>query len=333
MAVTDGCRKLIACNDVGIDIKTFSRWRADTEDKRRGPKTTPANKLSDEEKQEIVRVSTIEKYMDLPPCQIVPALADQGRYLASESSFYRVLKEHKLLEHRGKSKRPSSTPPKALTATAPNQIYSWDITYLKGPIAGQFYYLYMFMDIFSRKIVGHEVHENECNVKASGLIEKICNAEGIESQQVTLHSDNGGAMKGATMLATLQKLGIVPSFSRPRVSDDNPFSESLFKTVKYCPQYPNRAFESLDKASDWVNEFVDWYNNHHLHSGIKFVTPSDRHAGLDQEILKRRKIVYETAKLKNPNRWSAKTRNWDHIKRVNLNHLQSKKEVDIKKAS
>lgn len=314
-------------------MKTFKRWEIDIEDKRKGPATVPANKLSNEEKEEIVRISTTEEFMDLPPCQIVPKLADKGNYIASESSFYRVLKENKLLEHRGKSKKPSHHRPAPLTATGPNQIYSWDITYLRGPIAGQFYYLYMFMDIFSRKVVGYEVHENECSIKSSKLIEKICEMEAVEEKQLTLHSDNGGAMKGATMLATLQKLGIVPSFSRPRVSDDNPFSESLFKTVKYCQHYPSRPFESLDKATTWVDEFVEWYNYDHLHSGIKFVTPSDRHAGRDKKILARRKIVYETAKIKNPNRWSGSTRDWDSIEKVNLNHLQKQKELDRKKAS
>lgn len=318
---------------MGINEKTLKRWESDVEDKRKGPNTAPANKLADEEKEEIVRISTTEEFMDLPPCQIVPALADKGKYIASESSFYRVLKENKLLEHRGKSKKPSHSRPAPLMATGPNQIYSWDITYLRGPIAGQFYYLYMFMDIFSRKIVGYEVHDNECNIKASNLIEEICDSESIKEKEVTLHSDNGGAMKGATMLATLQKLGIVPSFSRPRVSDDNPFSESLFKTVKYCPQYPNRPFESINEANDWVGEFVDWYNNRHLHSGIKFVTPADRHAGKDKEVLAKRKIVYETAKLKNPKRWSGETRDWNFIESVDLNHLQKGKELDRKKAS
>jgi transposase InsO family protein len=332
-AVRDGCRQAIACDDIGVDVKTFSRWKVDVEDKRRGPNTVPANKFSDEEKDEIVKVSTTQEFMDLPPCQIVPALADKGRFIGSETTFYRVLKERKLLEHRGKSKRPESKRPAPLVATGPNQIFSWDITYLKGPVAGNFFYLYMFMDIFSRKVVGYEVHENECMIKSSNLIEKICKEEKVEKNQVTLHSDNGGAMKGATMLATLQRLGIIPSFSRPRVSDDNPFSESLFKTVKYCPSYPDRPFESLEKASKWVDEFVDWYNNRHLHSGIKFVTPADRHVGKDKEILERRKIVYQTAKIKNPNRWSKGIRNWNRIEKVNLNYLQNEKEVDIKKAS
>ena len=233
--------------------------------------------------------------MDLPPSQIVPSLADQGKYLASESTFYRILKEEGMLTHRGKSKPRSQQKPMALSATGPNQIYSWDITYLKSSITGKFYYLYLFMDIWSRKIVGQEVHENEDMNKSAILVDKICKVEHIKQDQLILHSDNGGPMKGATMLATLQRLGIVPSFSRPRVSDDNPFSESLFKTLKYCPKYPSKPFDSLEAAQAWVDDFTKWYNEKHLHSGIKFVTPSSRHNGEDIVILNRRKIVKQSA--------------------------------------
>jgi transposase InsO family protein len=332
-SVKNGCRHAIACNDMGIDVKTFKRWENDTEDKRSGPVTTPANKLTQEEVDQVLKVCTKKEYMNLPPSQIVPSLADKGIYLASESSFYKILNQHNLLEHRGKSSPKSSHRPDALVATAPNQIWSWDITYLRSEIKGNFYYLYMFMDIFSRKIVGFNVHEAESMEYSSKLLDEICFKERIIKDQLILHSDNGGAMKGATMLATLQKLGITPSFSRPRVSDDNPFSESLFKTLKYCPKYPSKPFSSIENAIEWVSEFVDWYNNHHLHSGIKFVTPSSRHDGTDEEILKNRKEVYLSAKMKNPNRWSRGTRNWEKIKEVSLNHLQKEKELDIKKAS
>jgi putative transposase len=332
-ATTAGARHDIACKDMGIDVKTFKRWKKDTEDKRRGALTAPGNKLSEEEVVEVVRVSTCKEYMDLPPCQIVPLLADKGIYIASESSFYKILKEYNMLAHRGKSKRKTHDRPAPLVATSPNQIFSWDITYLKSSIAGQFYYLYMFMDIFSRKIVGYRVHECESMEYSSILVEEICLREGILKEQLVLHSDNGGAMKGATMLATLQRLGVVPSFSRPRVSDDNPYSESLFKTLKYCPEYPSRPFASLENANDWVKEFVFWYNNVHLHSGIKYVTPASRHEGKDGEILERRKEVYQKAKMNNPKRWSRGIRNWDRVEKVFLNHLQENNEVDISRAS
>ncbi len=316
-----------------IDVKTFKRWEKDIEDKRQGPKTTPANKLSDEEINEVIKISTSKEYVDLPPCQIVPLLADKGIYIASESSFYKILREKKLLEHRGKSKKPCMNKPAPLVAKSPNEIYSWDITYLKSSVSGRFYYLYMFMDIYSRKIVGFDVHENESMEHSAKLIERICVQENVLKDQLILHSDNGGAMKGATMLATLQKLGVVPSFSRPRVSDDNPYSESLFKTLKYCPEYPSRPFASLAEANEWVEKFVYWYNNIHLHSGIKFVTPVSRHEGKDKMILENRKRVYEEAKNKNPNRWSGDTRNWNRIEKVFLNYLQEEKNNAITLAS
>jgi len=189
------------------------------------------------------------------------------------------------------------------------------------------------MDIFSRKIVGFDIHESESMEFSSRLIDKICKKEKIKKDQLVLHSDNGGAMKGATMLATLQRLGVVPSFSRPKVSDDNPYSESLFKTLKCCPKYPNKPFSSLENAYKWVMEFVLWYNYKHLHSGIKFVTPASRHEMRDQIILENRKKVYEEAKNKNPNRWTGKTRNWSMVEKVYLNYLQEERINDIKLAS
>lgn len=326
-ATINGCRFKSACQDLEVNFKTINRWRISCKDVRMGPITRPANKLTEAERDLIISVATSAPYQDLSPWQIVARLADEGNYIGSESSFYNVLKERKLLAHRGKSKKAVYNKPEALVAKCANQIWSWDITYLRGSIRGSFYYLYMFMDIFSRKIVGWEVHENESMDKSSALVAKICMEENINPQQLVLHADNGGSMKGATMLATLQKLGVVPSFSRPQVSDDNPFSESLFKTLKYCPQYPSAEFSSLSEARAWVASFVQWYNNEHLHSGIKFVTPVQKHLGLDVEILNKRKLLYEKAKQKNPNRWTGKTRNWDAVTEVYLNPLQNKKET------
>ena len=150
-------------------------------------------------------------------------------------------------------------------------------------------------------------------------------AEKINGREVILHSDNGSPMKGATMLAMLQKLGVVPSFSRPSVSNDNPFSESMFKTLKYCPKFPSDPFDTLQSARNWVNSFVNWYNNEHCHSNIKFVTPSARHQNLDAAILENRKKVYEQAKARNPSRWSKNIRNWDRVEEVHLNPGKGKK--------
>jgi transposase InsO family protein len=279
----------------------------------------PENALSEAERALIVAVVSSKRFRDLSPSQIVPILADTGIYLASESTIYRILREEKLLEHRGKSSVARHHRPKEYAATGPNQLWSWDITYLRSSVRGRFYYLYLVVDVWSRKIVGCAVHEVEDAALASTLIRHAAFREGIEPEQLVLHSDNGGPMKGATMLATLQWLGIVPSFSRPRVSDDNPYSEALFRTVKYRPGYPKKPFENIEAARAWVDRFVVWYNNEHRHSGIRFITPSQRHSGSENEILERRKEVYRQAREKNQARWSRKTRNWEAIDVVVLN--------------
>jgi transposase InsO family protein len=209
--------------------------------------------------------------------------------------------------------------PKALTATAPNQLVSWDITYLATTIKGQFFYLYLFLDLFSRKIVGWQVYDRESSELAAALVQDLCQREGIPRDQLVLHSDNGGPMKGATLLATLQKLGITPSRSRPAVSNDNPYSEALFKTLKYDARYPSQPFATLTAAREWVTGFVHWYNHEHRHSSIQFVTPAQRHNGEDRAILKRRQAVYAAAKAKKPERWSRNIRNWDWPAEVCLN--------------
>lgn len=212
-----------------------------------------------------------------------------------------MLREADQLRHRGKAQAPRHVAkPKGCLASGPSQVWSWDITYLATPVAGLFYRLYLVMDIYSRKIVGWEIHERETAEQAALLIKKACWAEGVAAHGLVLHSDNGAPMKGDTMLATLQRLGIMPSFSRPSVSNDNPYSESLFGTLKYTPSYPSQAFASLDAARGWVNDFVRWYNHEHRHSGIRFVTPVQRHLGLDKAILAARKGVYEAAKQKQP---------------------------------
>lgn len=328
--MTSGARLFKACEVVEISIRTYQRWKDNPAgDKRRGPTTEPANKLSKEERDKVISIVTSEKYRDLPPSQIVPSLADNGEYLASESTFYRILKEEKMLSHRGRTKPATHKKPEPLLATGPNQVWSWDITYLQSIVRGVFFYAYVIIDIYSRKIVAADVFKAESSEYASRLVKKGCLMAGVTRKELTLHSDNGSPMKGATLLATLQKLGIMPSFSRPSVSDDNPYSEALFRTLKYCPEFPSKPFQDLESARIWLKAFVDWYNNVHLHSGIKFVTPSDKHLGKDLEILENRKDVYEKAKEKNPTRWSKETRNWNPILEVCLNPLKIVGEDDI----
>lgn len=321
-----GAKQVDACQAVGVGERTLQRWQCPETfaDGRHGPTAVPANKLSPVERELILRTAESVEFQDKSPRQIVPLLADRGEYVGSESSFYRVMKIAKLLMHRGRSKSKNSYRPKALTATKPNQIFTWDITYLLSNVRGIYFYLYLFLDIFSRKIVGFRVHDREAMELSAPLLVEICEREKVVDGQLTVHADNGGSMKGATMLATMEKLGVEKSFSRPSVSDDNPFSESLFKTLKFCPIYPTKPFESVEAAQAWVVTFVYWYNEIHLHSAIGFVTPSSRHDGRDIEILKKRELVYAQAQMKNPNRWSNKTRNWERVTAVNLNHLKEK---------
>ena len=325
-AVAAGARQAKACEILGLDVRTVQRWRKKDigEDGRAGPKTSPGNKLSVREEREILRVVNNEAYRDLSPKQIVPALADEGRYLASESTIYRLLRREGQMTHRGPARAPVHRHrPTAYVATGPNQVWSWDITYLKAPIRGTFYYLYLVVDVWSRKIVGAAVHEAESVEHASQLIDAACAAERIERDGLVLHADNGGPMKGATMLATLEKLGIVASFSRPQVSNDNPYSEALFRTVKYRPEFPRGGFASIEAARRWVNVFIAWYSTEHLHSAIAYVTPTQRHTGQDKKVLRRREELYAKARAARPERWTGATRNWTPPAEVELNPTPS----------
>lgn len=225
-------------------------------------------------------VCNSQEFASLPPSQIVPRLADQGRYLASESSFYRILRAADQQHRRGRSQPPRHVPvPTSHTATGPNQVWSWDITYLPSLVRGQYYYLYLIEDIYSRKGVGWEVHEQECGERAAALLQRSIIREQCWKQPLVLHSDNGAPMKSVTLLTKMHDLGVTPSRGRPRVSNDNPYSESLFRTLKYCPQWPSDGFASLEAAREWVRDFMAWYNEEHRHSRIRFVTPNERHRG------------------------------------------------------
>jgi transposase InsO family protein len=334
-ASAGGARQSKACEIVGITSRTLQRWREggtvkDDGRKEASAQRTPVNKLSEQTRQEILDTANAPQFAHLPPSQIVPVLADQGRYIASESSFYRVLRETDQLAHRGRTKPLTQQRPKPLQASGPNQLWSWDITYLPTTVKGVFFYLYLIIDIYSRKIVGWEVYESESMDHASELFSRTYLREGIAGDDLVLHSDNGSPMKGATMLATLQRLGVMPSFSRPSVSDDNPYSEALFKTLKYHTGFPDKPFEGLDSTRQWVHGFEQWYNEAHRHSALKFVTPGQRHRREDRAVLERREALYEEAKARHPERWSGSTRDWTPDEIVFLNPAKSeKKEVKI----
>ncbi len=333
-AVAAGARQARACEAVDLSARTLQRWQRDRHqgDARPQRLQTPRNRFGELERQHILAVINNEEYGHLPPSQIVPRLADKGVYLASESTMYRLLRTAGQLAHRtpDRARKPVARP-RPLIATAPRQLFSWDITYMTAAVRGQYHYLYLFLDLFSRRIVGWQVYDTEDSERAGELMRDICRREGIAPGQVVLHSDNGGPMKGATMLATLRELGVAPSFSRPAVSDDNPYSESLFRTLKYRPQYPRKPFASLSVARAWVEQFVAWYNTEHRHSAIGFVTPEQRHRGQDEALLAQRHALYQAARARHPQRWTGKTRKWSRVDEVHLNPERGGTAVDKQK--
>lgn len=329
-----GARKHKACELLGLTIRTLERWEKvnGVDDKRKLTQHIPANKLTQEQRDMVLQTANSADYQNLPPCKIVPLLADKGCYMASESTFYRILRSENQLTHRQLSRCAKHHRPKTYVADGANQVWSWDISYLPTQVFGLYFYLYMIVDIYSRKIVGFSVHNQESSDHAASLITQACLDEHVARDHLVLHADNGGPMKAATMLATLEKLGVIPSFSRPSVSDDNPYSEALFRTLKYHPTFPLFSkFATITDARVWCEKFVEWYNNQHLHSALKFVTPQQRHSGADNAIRAQRHVVYQMAKKQYPERWSGNTRNWELPETVTLNpNRKNKMDVDVK---
>lgn len=331
-ALQDGARLRAACQVIGVSARTIQRWkrRPNGDDRRCGPHHRPSHALTVHEEAQVLAVMTSAAYSHLSPKQLVPRLADEGRYLASESTMYR-------LKHRiglGARRRPllRTGVTRATTvhrAVRPNQVWSWDITYLPTVIRGRFLRLYLVMDVWSRRIMGWEVHDDERADRAAALIQRICADSGVDPRGLVLHSDNGQAMRGNTMIATLQWLGIVPSFSRPHVCNDNPYSEALFRTLKNTPAYPQLPFASRDAACQWVARFVTWYNAEHRHSAIRYVTPDQRHRGRDIAILAARQRLYEHARQRAPQRWSREIRNWNPVTLVVLNPEATKEGLSV----
>lgn len=260
----------------------------------------PPNKLSALERAQILAVLNSPEFVDLAPLQVYTKLLDEGTYLGSVSTFYRVLKENaQVVERRRLATHPARAIPE-LVATAPGQVLSWDITKLAGPVKGKYFDCYLMVDIYSRFIVGAHVHASESGVLAVEMMREIFGIHGIPE---VVHADRGTSMTSKTVAALLSDLEVIRSHSRPRVSNDNPYSESLFKTMKYGPTFPER-FASLGDARAFINEFVDWYNHHHQHSGIGFHTPADVHYGLADGVAQKRSQTLAAARANNPHRFS-----------------------------
>ena len=322
-----GARLAKVCELLGVSARTIERWRLDPDgdDDRRGPNRRPGNALSPLEEARVVAL--MEKHHGTSPKQLVAKLADEGVYVASESTMYRLSRRKTGRRTRANVRAPVARAQMVHEAFAPNQVWSWDITWLPTVVRGRFFFLYLVVDVWSRRIVGWDVHERESAELAAEMTARICREEAIDPQGLVLHSDNGTPMRGSTMLATMQALGIVASFSRPHVSDDNPYSEALFRTLKHGPIYPRRPFTNVDEARAWVTRFVAWYNGEHRHSAIRFVTPNDRHYGRQERILARRRALYARARAKRPDRWSGRTRDWTPVGLVVLNPEPARREV------
>ena len=319
-----GARLGAACTEAGVSVRTYERWiregavRADGRPEAERPE--PTHKLSAEECEQVMAVCHEPRFADLPPSQIVPRLADEGTYLASEASFYRLLRAADEQQHRGRAAKPAVSEPPRHRATGPNSVWVWDITFLAcSSVVGQFFYLYAILDLWSRKIVAWEVHDREAGEWAAELVEKAAWREHLRHQPLILHADNGAAPTAYTLKAKLEALGIRPSHSRPGVSDDNAHMEAWFRTAKYRPCYPSKGFADIEAARAWALKLVTWYNGEHRHSAIGFVTPGQRHAGDATALLGARKRVYEAARARNPRRWSRDTRRWIDPEHVWLN--------------
>lgn len=321
-AQASGARLEAACRVAGISARSVERWRTepDGEDNRRGPLQRPGNALTDAEEAQVLAVMTSPRYVGVSPKQLVPQLADEGLYLASESTMYRLQRRHGLRARKRTIERAHVTRSNVVhRATGPNQVWSWDITWLPTNVRGRFFFLYLVMDVWSRRIVSWTIANRESPEIAAELITRACDAGGVDPRGLVLHSDNGKPMRGNTMVSTLQWLGIVPSFSRPHVSDDNPYSEALFRTLKHTPAYPRLPFANLESAQRWVARFAVWYNSTHRHSAIRYVTPDERHLGRERTVLRHRHELYQRARRSNPERWTCGTRNWSPVELVVLN--------------
>ena len=322
-----GARLQQVCEIAGIDERTLQRWNAHeglTKGDGRPAAVRPASThaLSVDERAKLLSVANEERFASVPPARIVPMLADEGVYLASESTFARVLRAHGQTAHRGRAKAPKAKRPATThIATAARQVWCWDMTYLPATVIGRWFHLYLILDLYSRKIVGWEVHADDSSDHAVHLVRRTALAEGIAAlaDKPVLHGDKGSTLKATTVLAMLNWLGVKPSYSRPRVSDDNAFAESLFRTAKYRPEFPTKGFETLQAARQWGAQFVHWYNLEHKHSGIRYVSPHQRHTGEDHAILAARHALYTKAKERNPARWARHTRDWTPMGPVTLN--------------
>jgi putative transposase len=292
-----------ACRAVGASHATVYRRRNPPAPRPSKPCRRPARALTDAERQVVLDELCSDRFCDSAPAQVWATLLDEGRYLASERTMYRILAaEHgQVRERRAQREHPSYAAPELL-AEAPNEVYSWDITKLKGPAKWTYYYLYVILDVFSRYAVGWTVQHRESGQVAKALIDQVCQQQHITPDQLTLHADRGSAMISKPVAFLLADLGVTKSHSRPYTSTDNPYSEAQFKTLKYRPAFPAR-FDSIEHARGFCREFFAYYNHEHRHSGIGLMTPATIHYGRAHDVHAGRQRVLDAAYEANPERF------------------------------
>jgi putative transposase len=289
-----------ACESLGVPRSSY--YRAQQPKPEPKPRPTPERALSQEEKTQVHQTLDSERFQDRAPRQVYATLLDEGIYLCSWRTMYRILDSYKeVKERRNQLRHPSYTKPELL-ATGPNQLWSWDITKLKGPAKWTYYYLYTILDVFSRYVPGWLIAACESATLAKQLIAESCSKQNIEPDQLTLHADRGSAMIAKSVAHLLADLGVTKTHSRPHVSNDNPYSESQFKTMKYRPGFPER-FGSIQDARAWARPFFQWYNHEHHHSGLGLLTPVTVHYGQAQAVLDQRQMVLQTAYAAHPERF------------------------------
>ena len=290
-----------ACEVLNVPRSRVYRERQPARERQAHP--APAHALSPAEREQVRAVLNSERFMDCAPRQVFAALLDEGTYLCHWRTMYRILSAHNEVRERRRLRRPPVYKKPELLATAPHQVWSWDITYLRGEAKWIHYPLYTVLDIFSRYVVGWMIAEVESSELAKQLIAETARKQGIQPDQLTLHADNGSPMKGKPLSQLLLDLGITRSHSRPHTSDDNPFSEAQFKTMKYHPHYPDR-FGSIDHARQWARGFFDWYNDDFYHSGLNLLTPASVHYGEAHTIQQQRQAVMVAAYAAHPARFA-----------------------------
>ena len=284
--------------------RTYARWKTDPTDRRTGSRKRCKGTLTEEERQRIIEVCTSERFQDSAPGEIVAILAEEGSYIASERTFYRVLKAAGLLHHRRNSRPARKSPqPPEVQATGPGQVFTWDITWLPSYVQGVFWYCYAVIDVWSREIVGWTIQERESEEYGRQLFESIQRRQDLRG--VWVHSDNGNPMRGATFSVWLASLGMFLSYSRPLVKNDNPYIESFFRTLKYHAAYPGR-FRTLAEARNWMGDFIDWYNTVHRHSGLGYITPEQRRKEEDLRLCALRNQTLQKAFEEHPERFPRK---------------------------